>query len=226
LSNKSQQTGGYGQLGRSYGLLGDYVRIVTVVDVDGHVKDVTKSNDPELFYAILGGSPGNFAVITHITIEANRDADVPGGLALGMKAMWLYDKPTLKRLMDILTQMSDDNNFPRNYDLCVSVLSSSFKLLDLFPEADGMMRLKHPEIYGKDGIKPDIWPRIIIVYAQYVPFGANDPPIGDVLKWFANVEQGSFLTMGVQSKPLSKMTGDWICRPTHPLTHYPFCTCP
>jgi len=48
--------------------------------------------------------------------------------------------------------MSDNKNFPRNYDFCISVLSSSFKLLDLLPEIDGKMKDEHPELYGKDGL--------------------------------------------------------------------------
>ena len=78
----------------------------------------------------------------------------------------------MKRLLDILVEMSDDENFPRNYDLCISVLSSSFKLLDLWPELDGKMREEHPEIYGKDGIP--LWPRTIVVYAQWALFDKND----------------------------------------------------
>lgn len=48
--------------------------------------------------------------------------------------------------------MSDDQSFPRNYDFCVSVLSSSFKLLELWPGLDEKMKKEHPDIFGKDGI--------------------------------------------------------------------------
>jgi hypothetical protein len=197
------QTGGVGQLGRSFGLFGDHARILTIVDSDGNLKDVTKSSDPDLFFALLGGSPGNFGVVTHITLQVHRDQDYKG--ALGLKAMWFYSKDQVQRLLTILCKMSDDPNFPRNYDLCVSVLSSSFKLPDLFPEVDGMMRLKHPEIYGESGMV--FWPRIIIVYAQYIPFSPNDKPD---MNWFREIEKDSFFTLGVQSKPMSAMTGDWI----------------
>lgn len=53
------QTGGYGQLGRSFGLFGDHVVGLEIVDHQGVPREVTKDNDPELFGAILGGSPGN-----------------------------------------------------------------------------------------------------------------------------------------------------------------------
>jgi FAD/FMN-containing dehydrogenase len=56
------QTGGYGQLGRSFGLFGDHVLSLEVVDHEGNFKEVTRASDPELFYAILGGSPGNLRI--------------------------------------------------------------------------------------------------------------------------------------------------------------------
>src|ERR1700722_3751791 len=49
------QTGGYGQLGRSFGLLGDHVVSLEVVDHEGNSKEVTRDSDKDLFYAILGG---------------------------------------------------------------------------------------------------------------------------------------------------------------------------
>ncbi len=52
------QTGGYGQLGRSFGLLGDHVVSIELVDPDNgptYKKTVSKEENSELFYAILGG---------------------------------------------------------------------------------------------------------------------------------------------------------------------------
>ncbi|KAH7147995.1 hypothetical protein DER46DRAFT_671938 [Fusarium sp. MPI-SDFR-AT-0072] len=62
------QTGGYGQLGRSFGLLGDYITEIRMIDHSGKVQIINKDQNAELFYAIRGGSPGNFGVITHYTI--------------------------------------------------------------------------------------------------------------------------------------------------------------
>jgi len=56
--------------------------------------------------------------------------------------------------------MSDNKDFPRNYDFCISVLGSSLKLLNLFPEVDSKMSEQHPELYGDDGIP--FWPRMIV----------------------------------------------------------------
>lgn len=102
------QTGGYGQLIRSFGLLGDHVVSLELVDHEGKAKEVTRASDPELFFALLGGSPGNLGVLTHFTLEVHRDADYEG--ARGLKALYWYDPKTVKRLLDIMVEMSDDEN--------------------------------------------------------------------------------------------------------------------
>lgn len=117
-----------------------------MIDYNGKEISVTKDTDPDLFFAVLGGSPGNFGIITHLTLQVYRDRDHIG--SRGLKALYLYNPRTLKRLTDILVKMSDDPDFPPNYDLCVSVLSSSFKLFDLWPELDGQVR--HPCVYHEE----------------------------------------------------------------------------
>lgn len=206
------QTGGYGQLARSFGLLGDHVLSLEIINHEGEFQEITKATDPELFYAFLGGSPGNLGVLTHFTIEVHRDSDYQG--SRGLKALYWYNPETLKRLLDILVKMSDDENFPRNYDLCVSVLSSSFKILDLWPDLDEKMKIEHPEIYGKDGLP--FWPRTIVLYAQWVPFSKND--VCD-MSFFSQFEEHSISVHGVQQKPMSKLTGEWIFRNIREFDH-------
>lgn len=200
------QTGGYGQLGRSFGLFGDHVRIIELIDHNGKELSITRETDPDLFFAILGGSPGNFGVITHLTLKVHRDRDHIG--SQGLKALYLYNPATLKRLVDILVKMSDDPDFPPNYDLCVSVLSSSFKLFDLWPELDGQMREDHPEVYGENGMIG--WPRTIIVYAQWVPLKPGDQ-MTYKRDFFSQFDQDKIFGW-VEKKAMSKLTGDWIFR--------------
>ena len=206
------QTGGYGQLGRSFGLLGDHVTSLEIVDHEGNFKEVTKATDPELFYAFLGGSPGNLGVLTHFTIEVHRDVDYQG--SRGLKALYWYNPETLKRLLDMLVEMSDNEDFPGNYDFCISALSSSFPLLDLWPEIDGEMKRRHPEIYGMNGLP--FWPRTIIVYAQWVPFSKDD--VCD-MGWFDRISKGSILNNKVEEKPMSELTGEWIFRNIREFEH-------
>ena len=206
------QTGGYGQLGRSFGLLGDHVVSLEIIDHEGKTREINKTNDPDLFFALLGGSPGNLGVLTHFTIDVHRDSDHQG--SIGLKALYWYKPETLKRLLGILVEMSDKKDFPRNYDLCISVLSSSFPVLDLMPEIDEAMQDKHPEIYGKDGLP--FWPRTIIVYAQWVPLSKEDKVD---MSWFDKIAKGSFPWPGVQKKPMSELTGDWIFRNRREFKH-------
>lgn len=206
------QTGGYGQLARSFGLFGDHVLSVEIVDHEGNAKEVTKATDPELFFAILGGSPGNLGVLTHFTIQVHRDSDYQG--SRGLRSVYLYSPKILKGLLDILVEMSDDENFPRNYDYCVSVLSSSFELPALLPGVDDKMKDIHPEIFGKDGLP--FWPRVIVVYAQWVPFDKSDSPN---MAWFDRIREHSLPLGGVHEKPMSELTGDWIFRNVREFDH-------
>lgn len=122
------QTGGYGQLARSFGLLADHIVSIEYVDSTGTVKGLSRSADADrdLFFAWMGGSPGNLGILTHITMKVYRDEDYTG--SRGMRVIYSYDKQTLKELLDQLVAMGENPNFPRNYDLCVSVLSAGWFL--------------------------------------------------------------------------------------------------
>lgn len=215
------QTGGYGQLGRSFGLFGDHVREIRLVDHNAEVRIIDASSDKDLFNAILGGSPGNFGVITHYTVEVHRDTDYDfrsaGGLQPhGLRAVWWYNKDTVKALLSKVAAMADDPSFPRNYDLCVSVLSSDFSLFDLVPEIDGVMKRDHPEIYGLDGM-PN-WPPTVILYAQWVPLSKDDKYDP---KWFEALNKAGKWQLLSQTfdQPMSEMTGEWIFKQPREFDH-------
>jgi FAD/FMN-containing dehydrogenase len=57
-------TGGYGVPGRAFGLFGDHIIAIRTITADGRIRWINRdTKDPEeadLFYATLGGSPGNF----------------------------------------------------------------------------------------------------------------------------------------------------------------------
>ena len=209
------QTGGYGQLGRSFGLFGDHVVSLEIIDSDGNEVTVTKDSNEDLFYAILGGSPGNFCVLTHFTIKVYSDNDYKG--SRGLKTIYWYSPETLRNLLNILVKMEKDGNYPRNYDYCVSMLSSSFDLFRLCPELDGQMRRLHPNLYGRDGMLLPDWPSVIVVYAQYVPFAEDDK--NNKYKpsdWFDDIKKSGDLVLGelpiydVKEKNMSELTKDWI----------------
>ncbi|KAF4619025.1 hypothetical protein G7Y89_g14823 [Cudoniella acicularis] len=200
------QSGGYGQLGRSFGLLADQVISLEVVLHDGTFKEVTKERDPDLFFGILGGSPGNFAVITHFTTKVFLDTDYPG--ARGLKSIYWYEKSTLQRLLGILAAMSDNEDFPRNYDYCVSILSERADLFGYFPGIEDQVKAAHPHIFGPDG--EAIWPKMIVVYAQWVPFSPADKYDQTVQNWFESIRKGALLDPEVVQDPMSIMAGRWL----------------
>jgi FAD/FMN-containing dehydrogenase len=47
--------GGFGLLGRTFGYAADHVRALDVVTADGHLRHVTPTSDPDLFWALRGG---------------------------------------------------------------------------------------------------------------------------------------------------------------------------
>ncbi|KAK7000474.1 FAD-binding PCMH-type domain-containing protein [Favolaschia claudopus] len=164
------QTGGYGQLGRNFGLFGDYIRTLEIIDHNGEEKEITRTSDPELFYAWLGGSPGNFGVLTHVLLEVNRDSDYVG--SLGLRVVHLYDTAKLRKL-----------------------------------GLDEQMKEEHPETVAHEG--NPVWPRRIVVYAQYIPFSPSDKPD---MNFFEQLETGSFLQSEVEKMPMSQLSSLWMFR--------------
>ncbi|KAJ7037301.1 hypothetical protein C8F04DRAFT_1232721 [Mycena alexandri] len=200
------QTGGYGQLGRSFGLFGDHVFSLEIIDHDGQEKEITRSSDPDLFFAWLGGSPGNLGVLTHFSIEVYRDADYRG--ARGLRAVHGYSTDKMRELLVQLAEMSDDENFPRNYDLCISVLSADFDIPGLIHGLDEQMREEHPEIFGVDPLKKKGF------------LAAHDRRVcAPDMEWFERLKAGAYAPCDVEEKPISKLTAQWIFRNTREFDH-------
>ncbi|KAF4993356.1 hypothetical protein FGRMN_6544 [Fusarium graminum] len=183
------QTGGYGQLGRSFGLLGDYITDIRLINHEAKVVHVNKDEDAELFNAIRGGSPGNFGVITHYAIaalkaksymgiantittwESPKPQKAQGPLAI--KAAWIYNEEVLRKLLSTVARMSDEGTTPRGFDLCVNVLSSEFDI-------DKISKLPPPV---KDLLGDAVLP-LIILYAQWCPVGDHEKYDESVDAWF------------------------------------------
>jgi hypothetical protein len=172
------QTGGYGMLTRAFGLLSDYVEGFEIVLANGNHEKVWKPNSPfapkdlepdcklskennDLFWAVLGGSPGNFGILTHVLISPLHDEDYPDSRM--MKVLTTYTKDKLENCLQILAEMSDDDNLPRNFDYSVTVFTNSsmafytkhaYEHSNKTHEAlnlDEKMILDYPEQYG-DGV--------------------------------------------------------------------------
>ncbi len=61
--------GGFGWLGRRYGLAADHVRSFTVVTADGSVIRTDEDSHPDLFWALRGGGAGSLGVVVAMEID-------------------------------------------------------------------------------------------------------------------------------------------------------------
>lgn len=65
----SALVGGFGLVGRAYGLTTDRVRAVRLVLADGRVRTADPDRHPELFWALRGAGAGNFGVVTDLVVD-------------------------------------------------------------------------------------------------------------------------------------------------------------
>ncbi|HAV76748.1 MAG TPA: hypothetical protein DCX53_05270 [Anaerolineae bacterium] len=118
------QTGGYGQLSRAFGLFSDQIVSFEIFLADGTKRVVAADSpdqfDKDLFFAVLGGGPGNYGIVTRITVRPYRDSDHRYSRAY--KKFVPYD-PKLDHniLVQLLELVMDWEHAPSDYDFCVTV---------------------------------------------------------------------------------------------------------
>ncbi|GAA3614775.1 FAD-binding oxidoreductase [Kineosporia mesophila] len=88
--------------GRVHGYASDHVTQLTVITADGELRDVTATNNPDLFFALRGGK-GNFGVVSSVEVGLVRQERVyAGGLYFAGEQMaevlqawsaWVGDLP-------------------------------------------------------------------------------------------------------------------------------------
>ncbi|KAI6767713.1 hypothetical protein HG530_005722 [Fusarium avenaceum] len=186
-------------------LLGDHITDIRMINNEGEVLHVNKDNHPDLFYAVRGGSPGNFGVVTHYHIMAYKaksymgienTIQTPKGPQKfqgprGIKAFWLYNEKTLKNLLDIVAAMSDQGTAARGFDLCVNVLSMDFDITKLFPsfkndEVWKVLQAAVSEFFPSEvlALLQGKLPPVIVLYAQWCPVGDQQKYDEHVDSWF------------------------------------------
>ncbi|KAL0933841.1 isoamyl alcohol oxidase (FAD binding domain-containing protein) [Colletotrichum truncatum] len=79
------QGGGHSALSTSFGLSADNVLEWEVVTADGKLLTASKTENDDLFWALSGGGPGNWGVVTSMTVKAHPDAKF-GGATLVIQA--------------------------------------------------------------------------------------------------------------------------------------------
>eukprot|EP00121_Abeoforma_whisleri_P016074 Awhi_evm1s14769 len=74
------QSSSLGFLGRSFGAGMDLVYSFRIVTADGNIQTVTNETHPELYRAVLGGSPGSWGVILEYTFNAIETVNYPDSI--------------------------------------------------------------------------------------------------------------------------------------------------
>ena len=164
-------------------------------------EDIAKEND-DLFWAVMGGSPGTFGVLTHVQIRPLHDAKFLGSHA--MKVATPYTKEKLEKCVQIMAEMSDDHEFPRNFDYYISVatdIANSFYFKRSVTSRETLTRdqemlLHYPEHYS-DGVpwaeegklKFTVLPiPVIFVYFQWSNVDGGEGCFGEKeTKWFETI---------------------------------------
>jgi FAD/FMN-containing dehydrogenase len=80
--------GGYGPLGRTFGLGCDHVVAARIVDAEGAVLAVSETGHPDLFWALRGAGGAGFGVVTSLTYRLN---PLPKTVVGGYVA-WPYER--------------------------------------------------------------------------------------------------------------------------------------
>lgn len=161
------QTGGYGQLSRAFGLFSDQIVSFEIFLANGTKKtiavDSPEQADKDLFFAVLGGGPGNYGIVTHITIRPRKDSDHQYSRAF--KQVIPYD-PKLDHniLVQLFDLVREWENAPGDYDFSFTVAAAEEDFianqLGVASKDDFMVTF----FGGKNGSSPF---NVVLVYFQY-----------------------------------------------------------
>lgn len=149
------QTGGWSVITRTFGVMIDHLLRFDIILADGTKRTVERdSQDPmdkDLWFAALGGSPGNLGVVTSITIKYFRDEDYPK--ARGFKMAWLFKQKTLRELVQIINEINDDPESDPDFNLSVMAFGEEYDeaVPSILPETfDNWIMKNYPNLTGKN----------------------------------------------------------------------------
>lgn len=187
------QTGGWSVLTPTFGVMIDYLLRFDIILADGKKRTVRRDSqeqiDQDLWFAVLGGAPGNLGVVTSITLKYLEDKDYPK--ARGFKMGWFFRRATLQRLVQIVNELNDDPN--GDPDFCLSVMAFGEEydpaVPSLLPETfDNEMMKKYPHLTGEDKFHW-IVPSIVVVgaWANSKGVDQDDSHVDPVFERFRQV---------------------------------------
>lgn len=161
------QTGGWSVITRTFGVMIDHLLRFDIILADGTKRtvrrDSTDALDQALWFAVLGGSPGNFGVVTSITVKVFRDADYPK--ARGFKLAWFFRSGAMQQLIQVINEINDDPNSDPDFNLTVIALGAEHDtdVPEILPQTfDDYMMANYPNLTGRDKFHW-IFPTVIVV---------------------------------------------------------------
>jgi FAD/FMN-containing dehydrogenase len=95
--------GGFGYLGRPFGLACDSVLSMEVVDAAGQIRNVSQQENPDLFWALRGGGNGNFAVVTNFNFRTS-----PVRMVAQLYITWIKSIPQAVKVVQAWQQWLTD----------------------------------------------------------------------------------------------------------------------
>ena len=195
------QTGGYSLFSHSFGMFIDYIVWFELITADQQVRTITRPNpdnpnspNDDLWFSVLGGSPGNFGIVVRLCIEVKHDNDYPNS-----KALFRFlnmRKDTIEKLLDVFANTNDDKNLSYNIEYSVMVLSKGalhrYKFeLDGAATDDGSQKddtlIQKIEKLLPGFIRNNIMPALIIVMAADTGVDTSDKGTKTSQEWFDNV---------------------------------------
>lgn len=165
------QTGGCGAFIRSFGLFQDHITEFTMflppekrggVEYEDIRKIVVKkpslsesdtdSENYKLWWAVLGGSPGNFGVILDVTFKALRDEHYPFTRMMTLPLIY-SDQVQLQKMLKVISNYNDQEELPANFNFTVLLLKGSRSPGDLkknYENIDVKMMMDDKGKYGEE----------------------------------------------------------------------------
>ncbi|KAG0032868.1 hypothetical protein BGZ81_009921 [Podila clonocystis] len=126
-----------------------------------------------------------------------------------LKVAYTYSRDRLKRLLDVMVEMAEDDKFPGDYDYCLTVLSSRVGFIHPNTEDNMPPKMKSEEEVNN-------WPHMILVYAQWANLdGASqvyNPKFFNKIRDAAGeryLSDWNVLVDDSKPTPMSKLSSEW-----------------
>jgi len=185
-------TGGLGPMGVPFGLFMDHIYAIEIIMAEKlepwNVQKIWIPRDTkhphlaDIFYSVMGGSPGNFGIITRVQIKPLKDEHHPNSRGVFRAYFYKHDvfKYVLKRLAEC---MKTSKTVPPDFSLALLVSGSSptfeIDLNRIWSEnIDEIMEQCHRKLYGNEEFQPHCFDMILLqgVWANLKGKGQKYPP--------------------------------------------------